>query len=99
LVAWGGILVLAYTRLRQAQRLFAGAKNHRMAELAAALQIGFAGYLVSAIFFHGSYPRYLWLQIATAVALAVTAKRYAAVHAPELLEQPADKQAAAYSAT
>lgn len=88
LITWGGILVMTFNRLQLAQRLFRGAGNRRMSELAVALQLAFAGYLVSALFFHGAYPRYLWLQVAIAVAFAVTAKRYVAAQETTATAQP-----------
>lgn len=83
LIVFGGILVITLNRLRLAQRLFSAASNTRLSELAVALQLGFIGYLVSAMFFHGSYPRYLWLQVALAVAFGIAAQRYAAQHQQE----------------
>lgn len=84
LIAWGGILVMALNRLHLAEQLFMRAQNRRMAELAVALRCGFLGYLISAIFYHGGYPSYLWIQIGIAVALAVIAQRYVAQQAPAL---------------
>jgi O-antigen ligase len=91
LIVWGGALVMAWSRMRLAQRLFEAAGNVRMATLAMALRIGFIGYLVTAIFYHGSYPRYLWLQVALAVALAVAARRYAAWSEQQQDEQGPDE--------
>ncbi len=75
LLIWLGILVMAWSRLRLARRLFQRAGDQRMAEMAVALQIGFVGYLVSAIFYHGAYPQFFWLQITMAVALANIARQ------------------------
>lgn len=72
-----GILVLAFVRLRTAQRLFGLLGDTRMSELAVTLQIALVGYLISAAFLHGLYSRFLWLQISLAVAFALIAQREA----------------------
>jgi putative inorganic carbon (hco3(-)) transporter len=71
LTVWGGILILTWNRLGSARKRFYEIGEQRMAGLAAALQIGFAGYLVSAIFLHGVYARFLWLQVSMAVAFSI----------------------------
>ncbi|HEX6287615.1 MAG TPA: O-antigen ligase family protein [Herpetosiphonaceae bacterium] len=70
-----GILVLAFSRLRLAQRLFALSGDYRLSRLAVALQIGLVGYLISAAFLHGLYSRFLWLQVSLAVAFALIATK------------------------
>lgn len=70
-----GVVIMTWRRQRLAQRLFATAGDKRMAELAAALQCSFAGYLASAVFLHGVFPQYLWIQVALAVAMALIAKK------------------------
>jgi putative inorganic carbon (hco3(-)) transporter len=75
LLIFGGLLVLAYNRLRAGQRAFAAVGNRHMAELAVALQIGFVGYLATSLFLHGTYLRFFWLQLAIAVALAAVGRR------------------------
>lgn len=74
-LAWGGILVITWERLRSAGRWFSTVGNHYMAELAVALRIGFLGYLATAVFYHGAYPQFLWLQVGMAIALAAIARR------------------------
>lgn len=84
LIPIGGILVLTFAALRRARRQFVALGNPRMAELASALAIGFAGYAVTAIFLHGDYSRFLWLQVDLAAAFAVVAGRaYQRAAAPE----------------
>ncbi|HEY0738371.1 MAG TPA: O-antigen ligase family protein, partial [Herpetosiphonaceae bacterium] len=68
-----GVLVLAFVRLRTAQRLFGLLGETRLSELAVALQIALVGYLISAAFLHGLYSRFLWLQVSLAVAFALIA--------------------------
>lgn len=75
LITVGGIILMAASRLRIAQRLFSGAGDRRMAELAVMLQISLAGYLVTETFLPGSYTRFLWLQVSMAVGLACIARR------------------------
>lgn len=78
-----GIIALTYGALRQARNIFRVLKNDRMAELAAALMISFGGYLVTAIFLHGDYSRFLFLQVGIAAAFAIIAQRtYAAAYPP-----------------
>lgn len=72
---FSAILLLTWQRLRLALRLFRAAGDRHMAELAAALICGFAGYVVSMVFLHGVFPQYLWLQVGLAVAMASVAKQ------------------------
>ncbi len=74
-LVWSGILIITWQRLRAARRRLIAIGNQRMAELAVALQIGFLGYLVMAVFYHGAYPHFLWLQVSMAVAFAAFAHR------------------------
>ena len=91
---WGGLLVLAWRRQSRARRLFAASGDTMMAGLAAALQCSFAGYLVSAVFLHGVFPQYMWIQVGLAIAMATVAARQAAAQptlaaAPQAAVQPA----------
>lgn len=81
LVAVGGIMALAARELVRARRTFAALGDTRMAELASALLIAFAGYAVSAMFLHGDYSRFLWLQVDLAAVCAVVAARAGSVGA------------------
>lgn len=79
IAAIGGIMLIAVNSLRRAGRQFKALGDHRMAELSSALLIGFVGYAVTAIFLHGDYTRFFWLQICLAAACSVVAARmYAA---------------------
>lgn len=80
-----GLIGLTFTRLRQAAYWFRAAGDRPMAELAVALQIAFAGYLVTALFLHAIFPQFLWVQVALSVALAHIARRAAGVPQPESL--------------
>ncbi len=88
-IVWSGILFIVWNRLRAARRSFHLAGQDRFAELASALQFGFLGFLVTAIFVHGSsYPQFFWLQVGMAVALASIARRSTAVRRAELAHSP-----------
>lgn len=71
----GGIMALTWRTLSQARRSFLAHGNARIAELASALQVGFAAYAVTAIFLHGDYSRFLWLQVDLAAACAIVARQ------------------------
>lgn len=73
LIAVGGIMLFTVGAFRRARRQFAAIGDQRMAELASALAIGFASYAVTAIFLHGDYSRFLWLQVDLAAACALIA--------------------------
>lgn len=75
LIPWMGVVVLTSARLRSARRDFTASGDQRMAELAAGLEIGYYGYLVTSLFLHGAYSQFLWLQVGIAVALAAIARR------------------------
>lgn len=70
LVAFGGALLLVFGHLRRAERVRFDAGEDLYGGLAVALQVALAGYLVAALFLHGHYPRYLWLLLGLAAALA-----------------------------
>ena len=80
LLLFSGFMFVALARLRFARGLFQRVGDHRLAELAVALQIGFLGYMVSALFLHGSYPRLLWLQVSLVIITAAIAKQSLTEH-------------------
>lgn len=84
LLCFGAVLVAAFAALRRAQRVFREAGDRRTAGLAVAFQIALAGYLVSSLFLHGTFPRYLWMLFAFAVGLDVLAARTASPPEPRL---------------
>lgn len=75
LLLFCGIMFMTLARLQFARGLFKRVGDQRTVELAVALQIAFIGYMVSALFYHGSYPRYLWLQVTLAIITAAIAKQ------------------------
>jgi putative inorganic carbon (hco3(-)) transporter len=77
LIVFLSTLLMSFSRLRLAQHGFALLGDRRMTELAVALQIALTGYLISAMFLHGLYSRFLWLQVSLAVAFALIAQAQA----------------------
>lgn len=65
LLVMGGILAL----LVRARRAFLAAGDGYLAGLAAAVAIGLVGYLISSVFLHGHFQRYLWLLVGLGAAL------------------------------
>ncbi|HET8647599.1 MAG TPA: O-antigen ligase family protein, partial [Vicinamibacteria bacterium] len=77
LLLFGGAIVLAFVALRRAEAVFREAGDRPAAGLAVAFQIALAGYLVSSLFLHGHFPRYLWMLLGFAAGLDVLALRRA----------------------
>jgi O-antigen ligase len=77
LACFAGVLVAAFAALRRAQRVFRETGDRRAAGLAVAFQISLIGYLVSSLFLHGHFPRYLWMLFGFAVGLDVLSARLA----------------------
>ncbi|HKK07766.1 MAG TPA: O-antigen ligase family protein [Gemmatimonadota bacterium] len=70
LAAFGAVLVLVFGYLRRAERSFFAEDQELHAALASALQIAVLGYLVSSLFLHGHFQRYLWILLGLSLALA-----------------------------
>jgi hypothetical protein len=70
LIAFGTMLILVFGHLQRAEAAYfiAGDKLH--AGLASALAIALLGYLVSSLFLHGHFQRYLWILLGLSAALA-----------------------------
>jgi putative inorganic carbon (hco3(-)) transporter len=60
-------------------------KNY--ASLVAAFSIGMLGYLTSAIFIHGAYPRYFWLLVGIAMAIPQVARSIVAERPVEVIHR------------
>lgn len=73
LAVFAAILVAAVGQLRFARSAFLEAGDRGTAYLARAIEIGIVGYLVSSIFLHGDFQRYLWLWFAFSTALYAVA--------------------------
>lgn len=85
LVAFGGVIAAGVVSLRRAREAFRRAGDERTAALVQGFAIALFGYLVSSLFLHGHYQRYLWLLLGFASALDALASARA----------PSDEQDAA----
>jgi O-antigen ligase len=72
-----GTMILALRELRRAEQMYRVLGEPAIADLANAAYLGFIGYLITAIFIHGDFPRFLWLQIAFAAAFSIAAQNRA----------------------
>ena len=64
-----GALLMGFVGLEQARGRFRKAGDPKTGALSRALQISLAGFLVSSLFLHGDFERYLWLLLGMAGAL------------------------------
>ncbi len=65
---FGAALAVAFAYLEGARRRLAAASLRLEATLAGATAIALAGYLMSSLFLHGHFQRYLWILLALAAA-------------------------------
>jgi O-antigen ligase len=63
------ILINSFVYFRRARERFLSAGNTYMAGLSKAFEISLLGYLISSIFLHGDFQRYLWVIFAYSTAL------------------------------
>jgi len=70
------IVLTSFYLLERSRWCFVATDNTYLAALARALEISLVGYLVSSLFLHGHFIRYLWLLFAFAAALDLIAKDY-----------------------
>ncbi|HUF78195.1 MAG TPA: O-antigen ligase family protein [Thermoanaerobaculia bacterium] len=82
LALFGAAVAVALAYLEGARRRLAAAGLALEATLAGATAIALVGYLVSSLFLHGHFQRYLWLLLALAAALHDLGRRSAARGAP-----------------
>jgi O-antigen ligase len=68
------VLYSAFSSLSKSNKIFNKIALEGDADLALAFEIGFVGYLASALFIHGAYPRNLWLLIGVNLAAYQAAK-------------------------
>ena len=71
LAIFSGIIVLVFRDLRRSRRFFLAAGDLDSAVIATGLGIALIGYLLSSLFLHGHFERYLWLMFAFATALRI----------------------------
>lgn len=69
LIAFGAVVLLFVGHLRRAGAAYRDDGDELNATLASALLIALVGYLVSSLFLHGHYQRYLWLLLGLSAAL------------------------------
>lgn len=74
LILFLAALFLAFAGLERARRVFRGRGDPGTGALARALQISLSGYLISSLFLHGDFERYLWLLLGMAGALHAVAR-------------------------
>lgn len=73
LVVFGAAVVVSIHALLRARGRFQRAGDPAAADLSTAFAIAIAGYLISSLFLHGDFQRYLWLLFAFAAALEALA--------------------------
>lgn len=78
LLAFGAMMAAAFVMLRDARRKLLARGLADDAAIAAALSIALIGYLVSSIFLHGAFQRYLWLLLGLSAAVTRLASRESA---------------------
>jgi putative inorganic carbon (HCO3(-)) transporter len=71
-------LLACFAALRRARRIYEAVGEIALVGLSRGVQVGLAGYLVTALFLHGQFPRHLWLVFGLALALERLATRTAA---------------------
>lgn len=69
------IVLTSFYFLERSRWRFLATNDTYLASLARALEISLVGYLVSSLFLHGHFIRYLWLLFAFATALDLIAKQ------------------------
>jgi putative inorganic carbon (HCO3(-)) transporter len=70
-------VVTFFRYTRRSRSLLAGAAMPHQAGLAFAIEVAMLGYLVSSLFLHGHFQRYLWLLFALGAAVDLLARRVA----------------------
>lgn len=82
----GAALLAGFGSLARARARFARRGEILPRDLAAGIAIALAGYLMTSLFLHGHFQRYLWILLALAAAWDVTAAREPARDEPPPLE-------------
>ncbi len=76
LAVFAAAVAVALVSLRRARAGFLAAGDERTGALARGFETALVGYLVSGLFLHGHFPRYLWLLLGFAAALTAVAPRH-----------------------
>ncbi len=82
LIAFGTMMAAAFAMLLDARRKLVARGLPGYAAITAALFIALTGYLVSSIFLHGAFQRYLWLLLGLSAAVTRLASRESAASGP-----------------
>ena len=75
LAVFGAAVAVSLVSLRRARAAFLAAGDGRTAALARGFETALVGYLVSGVFLHGHFSRYLWLLLGFVAALTALAPR------------------------
>ncbi|PJF37284.1 MAG: hypothetical protein CUN49_01115 [Candidatus Thermofonsia Clade 1 bacterium] len=71
LLSFGGILLMLFVSTARARRQFRELDRPDLAAWTASLQLGVVSYLITSIFLHADYARYLWIMFALAASASV----------------------------
>lgn len=82
LIAFGAMIIAGFAMLGRARRDLMARTLTTEAAIATALTVAVAGYLISSIFLHGAFQRYLWLLLGLSAAVTRLAARESAVSGP-----------------
>ena len=69
LALFAAALGACYAALRRARQRYERVGDASLAAIARGLQVALTGYLVTALFLHGQFPRHLWLLLGLALAV------------------------------
>jgi O-antigen ligase len=73
LITFGTMILLVFGHLRRTEEAFFTAGNELHAALASALALALLAFLISSLFLHGHFQRYLWVLLGLSAALAAAA--------------------------
>jgi putative inorganic carbon (HCO3(-)) transporter len=71
---FGAILVALFAGIRKSLRIFKRIERPDLISSTLGIGLGLVGYFSSAMFIHGSYPRYLWMMIGIGLSLPIVAQ-------------------------
>jgi len=86
LLIFGFLLYNVFKGLIDARKIFTRLHAFEMDRLSMAILISLVGYLVSAIFLHGAYPRPFWMLIGLSLAFSAYAQVQSEIHYEEKLK-------------
>jgi putative inorganic carbon (hco3(-)) transporter len=80
------MMIMAVRRFQIARKNFLQVGDARMADLSGFLEIAFLGYMFSAFFLHGDFPRFLWLLLGVAIATKVASDNALKQYKPGIVQ-------------